>query len=206
MNKLLETGVVLKELIKRRRRVLSFLRFSRRGTQPKGGSVDNEESEALKELAQKAEKFEGPIIEIGTLFGFSTQALAIGKNQDKKLITVDRYTWNPIGIPSWRHEELTRKNLYYLTERCNVEIYAGDSNEFYESYSGEPPSLVFIDAGHDYDSVKNDIDWAVRKEAKIISGHDYSDRHPGVKKAVDEALGQSIEIAGTVWYTKDRVS
>lgn len=50
--------------------------------------------------------------------------------------------------------------------------------------------FVYIDACHQYESVKHDIYRAVELGPKIIGGHDYGcDDHPGVKQAVDETLG-----------------
>jgi hypothetical protein len=45
--------------------------------------------------------------------------------------------------------------------------------------------LAYIDASHTYEAIKTHID-IVRNKVKYISGHDYSDVFPGVKKAVDE--------------------
>ena len=33
----------------------------------------------------------------------------------------------------------------------------------------------------------------------IISGHDYSDSHPGVMQAVDELFASDIKVVGSVW-------
>lgn len=49
--------------------------------------------------------------------------------------------------------------------------------------------FVYIDANHDYEYVKEDIEeWAKKvKKGGIVSGHDYySFNHAGVQKAVDE--------------------
>ena len=53
--------------------------------------------------------------------------------------------------------------------------------------------FVFIDASHEYEDVKNDINaWLPKvKNGGILAGHDYylgDDYFPGVKKAVDECL------------------
>ena len=48
--------------------------------------------------------------------------------------------------------------------------------------------FIFIDAGHDYDSVKEDISlWFPKlKKGGIFAGHDYHPTWPGVVKAVEE--------------------
>ena len=58
---------------------------------------------------------------------------------------------------------------------------------------------MFIDAGHKYEDVMVDIEWAKNMGIPIISGHDYSDSLPGVVQAVDEVFGSDIEVVGSVW-------
>lgn len=50
----------------------------------------------------------------------------------------------------------------------------------------ESADLVFIDALHDYAHVCEDIDLWLPKATRIIAGHDYNDKHPGVMRAVAE--------------------
>ena len=51
--------------------------------------------------------------------------------------------------------------------------------------------FVYIDACHQYESVVHDIRMALSLTPMLIGGHDYGcPDHPGVKKAVDEILGQ----------------
>lgn len=65
-------------------------------------------------------------------------------------------------------------------------------------YADESLDFIFIDAAHDYQSVKEDITvWLPKlKKNGIIAGHDYTS-HIGVKTAVDELL--SVEILGSCW-------
>lgn len=50
--------------------------------------------------------------------------------------------------------------------------------------------MVFVDASHDYDSVRRDIETAMKilKPGGMLCGHDYSSGWPGVMRAVDELL------------------
>ena len=65
--------------------------------------------------------------------------------------------------------------------------------------------LVFIDANHLYEAVKEDINlWTPKvKKGGIVAGHDFSRKHPGVIKAVNE-LGLKISTGrgGVWWYQK----
>jgi hypothetical protein len=65
--------------------------------------------------------------------------------------------------------------------------------------------MVFIDAGHTYQEAKQDIlSWMPKvTPGGILSGHDYSDHFPGVKKAVDETLRNfDVQFEGTMWWVK----
>ena len=62
--------------------------------------------------------------------------------------------------------------------------------------------LVFLDACHQYSSVKEDITlWEKKVRAGgILSGHDYHHRYPGVVRAVNECLkGRFFLGADKVW-------
>ena len=64
---------------------------------------------------------------------------------------------------------------------------------------------MFIDAAHDYENVKLDIQhWLPKvRVGGIIAGHDYDPRWEGVIKAVDESFsGKNIEIDGLAWIDK----
>ena len=152
----------------------------------------------LEELVRESSRFEGPIIEIGTLFGVSTTLMALWKQPAQRIIAVDAFAWNPWGLTPEEHQDLTTQFLYYLTHTGQVELVAMDKDEFYRTYSGSPPAMVFLDAIHTYEETAKDIAWAKRAGARIICGHDYSSDWPGVIQAVDE-LGGSPRLRGSVW-------
>lgn len=131
----------------------------------------------------------GAIVEIGTLFGFSTRVMTLFKSPDRELITVDDYSWNPLALPPLLHRRCTAAALTEAVQSSNVRLVCGDKAQFYAEYSGPPPALVFLDAVHTYDETKRDIDWARRVHAGIVCVHDYGPDHPGVLHAVDEAGG-----------------
>jgi hypothetical protein len=155
------------------------------------------ERELVREAVLQANALEGPIIEVGTLFGSTTAWMAQWKKADKKIVTVDNYCWNPWNLSPEAHRMFTSRFLEYLIHRGEVEMVDMDKNAFYESYRGPSPSLVFLDANHTYEETRKDIEWARRIGAKIIAGHDYCDVF-GVVRAVDEAGGRCAG-AATVW-------
>lgn len=65
------------------------------------------------------------------------------------------------------------------------------SNEAVAIIPDESLDLVFIDANHSYENVKEDIEiWKSKiRKGGILSGHDYEHRmFKGVKEAVDDSL------------------
>ena len=168
------------------------------GFHPQQATVEAEGIPLIQRLVRESRKFSGPIVEVGTLLGITTTNIALAKAADQKIITVDLYCWNPWGFTPDVHEALAAQMLHYLVESGQVERVRMDKNEFFASYQGTAPAMVFLDAVHDYEETMKDIQWARSAGARIIAGHDYCDEFPGVKQAVDESGGPR-QLAGTVW-------
>jgi predicted O-methyltransferase YrrM len=143
----------------------------------------------------------GPIIEIGTLFGYSTMVLAMSKEDDRKLITVDAFNWNPLRLHPDNHAALTQAALQEAVTSSNVTIVRQDKDEFFSAYQGAAPALVFIDADHDYEPTLRDIRAAQRLGAEVICGHDYGPEFPGVGQAVEESGGLAL-LCETFWVLR----
>ena len=183
-----------------RSQVRTFVEFCADPRKAYSGSVQPNELDFLQRLISRANTIDGPIVEIGTLFGFTTQHIANWKTIEKELITVDDFSWNPIGFDSETHRAFTNRILYYLIKRANTTLYTSSNTEFYRSYHGETPSMVFIDASHRYNDVIVDIRWAKENNIPIISGHDYAEDFPGVVRAVNETFGkENVQSVGSVW-------
>ncbi|MGH7462929.1 MAG: hypothetical protein ACREMA_18140, partial [Longimicrobiales bacterium] len=114
------------------------------------------------------------------------------------LITVDSFRWNPHGLTRRQHAHITRSVLGEAAEFHNIELRQLDKQEFYTTYDGPAPGLVFLDANHGYESTREDLLWACSAGAEIICGHDYCPRFPGVLRAVQEC-GGAAEVVGTVF-------
>ncbi len=170
------------------------------------GTVDELEFEGLVGLSKRAEELspDGIIIEIGALFGLSTQAILEG-SKNNKVVTIDNFGWNPIGLSEDRHEQLLRANLRYFTRQDRLQIYKGSSSSYLENiYSGEKVSMVFIDADHSYEGVLKDINFADAVHAPIVCGDDYS--FPGVSRAVNERYGDLVSCIGDMWWIERQAS
>jgi hypothetical protein len=83
----------------------------------------------------------------------------------------------------------------------NLKVIKGDSIETAKSFNGKKVDMVFIDGEHTYEGVKADIEAWLPKTKKIICGHDYSDKWPGVKRAVDEHF-ENIKVADSIWMVE----
>lgn len=72
-----------------------------------------------------------------------------------------------------------------------------------EEVADESIDFVFIDAIHDYEHVKEDIQaWLPKvKKGGLLAGDDYKTRFPGLCQSVDELLPHRT-IDGVVWYIK----
>ena len=78
----------------------------------------------------------------------------------------------------------------------NVKLYKGFSDTELLKIDMSKIDMVFLDGGHSYETVKNDISIILSgmKKGKIIICDDYDQVNYGVKKAVDEFKNQVSEI------------
>lgn len=67
----------------------------------------------------------------------------------------------------------------------------------------ESADLVFIDAEHDYESVRWDIsEWLPKiRPGGVIAGHDYT-LNSDTKRAVDDVFGPAVEVEGECWVVQ----
>ena len=89
-----------------------------------------------------------------------------------------------------------RQNLTALLKKFknSVSIYKGYSHNILEDINLESVDFVFLDGGHSYETVKQDLNILIRKlkNNSIIVCDDYNILHYGVKKAVDEIKDKLI--------------
>jgi predicted O-methyltransferase YrrM len=158
------------------------------------GQLSVAEARRLGELVATTDPAR-PIIEIGTLYGWSTMAICLFRPHGQRVVSVDNYSWNPLGFDPDTHQAVARSRLAALAD---VELVRADKTEFYATYTGPAPALVFADADHSYAETLADLRWARSVGAGIIAGHDYGPRFPGVVRAVDE-MGGPAELVETLF-------
>ena len=163
------------------------------------GHITIEEAKFLSELVRSTDP-DDAIVEIGTLFGFSTLVMTLAKAPAQPLVTVDNYSWNPLGMSSLAHRIATASLLEDAQQHWNVSVRHADKDEFFREFEGSQQiGLFFCDADHNYEATKADLLWAQKVGAKIICGHDYHPvNHKGVTQAVDE-LGGPRGLVGSLF-------
>ena len=87
-------------------------------------------------------------------------------------------------------------------------VMVGDSLEVCQEIKPASLDFVFIDADHCYTSCSADIKaWYPKvRKGGVVSGHDYSRLHPGVRRAVDEFCGDHKyrlrRLTQCIWWVK----
>ncbi len=160
------------------------------------GGLTQAELAAVCRWAQEAN---GLVVEVGTLFGLTARAMQESAPQSR-IVAIDNFCWNPFGLPSAIHEQFTRRILV----GSGVELVRV-SSETWRHELTEMPAMIFFDADHRYESVKEELLWAKANGIPFICGHDYDNPNPrfGVTRAVDEVFGRNrVEVVGMCWRVK----
>lgn len=161
----------------------------------------------LEWLASKASRRE-KIVEVGCWRGRTTRALA--DNAKGKVWAVDTWAGN-----TEHHAELAEHSRGWLwnefrnnTRDLDDKLYicVGFSTSIAQTFAenGMKVDMVFLDAAHDYRSVKADIlAWRpLLSNFGLLAGHDYADEWPGVRKAVTELIPRFSLPVGSIWVAE----
>ena len=142
--------------------------------------------------------------EIGVKEGKFTSYL-LSQHPELTMFCIDPWTSQPNGNETygeWNFDEIYSqyKNRIKPYKDRVIEL-RGFSKTAVMMVEDKSLDFVFIDAQHDYDSVKQDIDlWLPKvKKGGLLSGHDYHEQFPGVIKAVNEFFTPEIG-DNDVWY------
>lgn len=148
------------------------------------------------------------IAEIGIYQGKSTSIICvnlINKGIDFEYHAIDHFQGSMEHVKGVDYESIARKNLKPLEGL--ISIHKNDSVSQSLMYDDGYFDIVYIDASHDYDSVKKDIlSWLPKvKQGGYICGDDYCECWPGVYQSVNEIFGkENIKTVGSQqqWYIK----
>lgn len=149
------------------------------------------------------------IVEVGSFKGRSSSYMAveiINSGKDIEFYCVDTWEGSEEHQPGgpFADNDVINHSLYetFIRNMKPVEGYykpirmrSTDASKMFEDNSLD---FVYIDAAHDYDSVKEDIEhWILKvKPGGIIGGHD--GHHDPVRRAIKRTLG-NIEIDSSSW-------
>lgn len=137
------------------------------------------------------------VLEIGSFKGRSTICMAQAARFVHAVDPFDgRATPHPNALTL---DEFTR-NIREWEVAHKVTAYKGTIDQIGDSLNPQY-DLVFIDGAHDYASVRNDTEWALRllREGGLIAYHDYRSKiNPGVDAAVDDLLADGGDLLLTV--------
>jgi cephalosporin hydroxylase len=151
-------------------------------------------------------------VEVGAFYGKSAAYMAVEIANSGKKIQFDVVdTWR--GSPehqegAWDHRGDMVNDTAYNTFKENMKPAEGyyrpiksPSLIAANMYSDNSLDFVFIDAAHEYESVKADIEaWYPKvKVGGFIGGHDYVPGQYGVYQAVDERFVTDFELHGVSW-------
>ena len=132
----------------------------------------------------------GTCIEVGCFAGESSECFAA---RFRRVICIDPHIPYPndrAGTPfqmKQAKEQLQRvvdrnHNLHHISlPSLPAAELLGNASRYYDPKY----DLIYIDAAHDYENVKKDIH-AWYPWTRFLAGHDYAQRFPGVRQAVDE--------------------
>lgn len=148
------------------------------------------------------------MVEVGCYRGKSLCSVAeIIKKKRLNVIAIDlfddvSYTYDEANVTQSRDGMLNDfiKNIEAFGLRMQIAFYKISSVQAAKKIAPKA-DLVFIDAAHDYDSVKADIEaWEpLVKPGGILCGHDYADYCPGVVEAVKEKFFGKCYVKNEIW-------
>jgi predicted O-methyltransferase YrrM len=172
-----------------------------------GYSAESEQGELLKTILKNLtvdEKLK--IAEIGVYKGRGTamwNVILINEGLTYDYHAIDHFLGSAEHNKTFDYYGTTLKNLIPIIDK--IKIIKNDSLLESKNYPDEYFDIVYIDASHEYEYVKKDIlNWLPKvKTGGIICGDDYIAGWPGVVMAVNEILGNKVNVVGNQqWWLK----
>lgn len=146
------------------------------------------------------------IAEIGVYKGKGTamwNVELINKNVEYDYYAIDHFQGSDEHKKNIDYYSIAKLNLEPIKDK--IKIIKNDSISAAQNYNDSFFDIVYIDASHDYESVKLDIlTWLPKVKNKgILCGDDYVPEWPGVKKAVNDMLPDFKVTGYQWWYVKN---
>lgn len=145
------------------------------------------------------------IVEVGSWCGRSISAIASGC-KNGKVYAVDTFEGS-VDVRDSTNYLAKQMDVYKIFKENtkqfnNITVIRKTSVEAAKDFEDGSISLLFLDAGHDFDSVVADIkSWRKKvKSGGILCGHDWMEgTWQSVISAVRQELGEPHEIYNTIW-------
>ncbi len=162
----------------------------------------------------------GTFVELGCFKGKSTSFIVteiLNQNRKVNFTTIDSFQGHTNSSDSNEVQAYKgieniyndfSKNIEHLSKHIikkglldSLSVIKSLSHEGANWFKDGSVDVLFIDAGHSYEAVKQDIEaWLPKMKANgIMAGHDYT-AWAGVKKAVDEKFGTTHKIENDCWF------
>ena len=159
------------------------------------GWISQGDLQWLYETAQKMNS----IVEIGCWKGKSTYSLLYGCKG--KVYAIDTFLGTPGDVEQkvfTDKEDILSIFMENVGHFRNLDIMKGNSHSLVITFPDKSLDMVFIDADHNYEMVKRDIELWLPKTKKLISGHDI--QYSPTENAVRDALGEYQTTDDNIWY------
>ena len=148
------------------------------------------------------------MLEIGSYMGEST-AMFASSMVFSEIHCIDPFVgkekFNDSQFYDWEevYEEFKLNTRFY----DNIKLHMDFSYNIYNKFEDGFFDFIYIDANHEYDEVKKDIELYLPKLASngIIGGHDYHEVWPDVVDAVNETVGEPTQIYWDSSWIKDEM-
>ncbi len=137
------------------------------------------------------------VVEIGSWKGRSTKTLL---DAGPQVTAVDHWKGSDDIRELAESQDVEAEFDRNVGHYSNLKKIKMTSLEAAKRLNGNKFSMTFLDASHDYESVKSDIEAWLPKTEKIIAGHDYCKNWDGVVRAVNEKFKDRVQTCGTIWY------
>ena len=152
------------------------------------------------DIAVKESKDGDTIVETGTANGKSIVYLgveAINSGKQLNIVTIDN-TANESQVEYVKEQIAPLENVRYIHD---------DSIDVSESFGNNSLRMVFLDADHEYEFVRDEMAawWPKVMRGGVLSGHDWQNGYPGIVQAVKEFMAKNklkMKLYGCSWFIR----
>lgn len=128
------------------------------------------------------------MLEIGSYKGESTSIFA-ASGLFSSITCVEPFQGDELALELFKDDWIKVKKEFWTNTRHWDYIHLINDYSYNIYDEGKRYDFIYIDANHDYESIKKEIEMFTPLANKAIGGHDYHHDHQGVFDAVNEKFG-----------------